>query len=218
LKRSLKCAEGHIFESKAKKDGQGKCPQCGKRVRVIPKNIVSQKGTAKQEPSNSPKKKTEGGGSFWDLVKSKREADEDIITTLEKPLTEAVEEEIKKVPTTDEPPITHPQTSQLIGEALAMALKQIAYLMDTENNEPITWKEKTSLLGQAAVLCLNIDIDHSELEPYKISPITLLAVIAILCFLPEIWGLVKNKFFKKKDGEADGTATPTFEEDTPQDE
>ena len=218
MKRTLKCADGHQFDSTAKKGSKGTCPTCKKRVRIIEKNIVPKDKTPKQESFKSKKKKDEGG-SFWDIVKSKREADEDIIQTLEKPLTEEIEEEVKKSPPTTEPPITHPQTSQLIGEVLAMALKQIAHLMDPEKNEAVTWKEKTSLLGQAAVLCLNIDIEPADTEPHKLSPITLLVAVAVLCFLPEIWNFAKGKipWFKKKD-EEDETTTPPLKEEIPQDE
>lgn len=189
-----------------------KCPGCSKRISMkSPKHIIKETKDISSEAVEPKTKKT--GTTFWDQVRSKRTEDQDIIETLatmQEP--EKISDEFAKELSKTEAPMTRSETASLIGEAISLAMKQMAYMMDEENSDPVTQDEKTSVLGKAAILCLNVEITEPDTEPFKLSPITLLVAIAVVCFLPQIFSVVKNKFFKKKEAPEDDEPTSTPEE------
>lgn len=194
------------MESKAKYQVKCRNGECGKKIYIGKGSIsvVSDDSSDEHETKTQPGQQT----SFWDLIKSKREADKDILDAMGEAVDETqpeteFQEELKDATA----PVTSAETSKMIGELISVAMTQITYLMDPENNKPVSTDQKVSLLSKAAILCLNIQVEQPEGEPYNISPVTLLLIIAVICFLPELW---KGATKKDEDGGSFWDKIPFF--------
>jgi len=188
---------------------------------ISPKDISKHRGPPAQESSQSP---PERPTDFWGMIKSQRDQDKDILTTVKEMGQAETEDEeggegeskIDEEEYLGESPLTMTETQHLIGELITVVMTQITYLMDPENNDEVSSEQKISLLSKAAILCLNVQIDEPDGEPMRVSPIMLLVGISIVCFLPQIWNGLKGSslwdkipFFSKT---GDKDAAPPLEE------